>query len=550
MSKSSANRQVQFGLAGCVTMLVLVGLVGWEAFHWTVNRVYVKEGESAYLRYKGPLIFGSRKMAASGQFAQEGEIGVREKMLGPGRHFYCPIWWEVKVEPDKIVKPGEVGIVTSKFGENLPAGHFLVEGELGQTKHRGILRKVYGPGRYRVHPYAYEFEVKSTVEVSAGGQMKHSGFVNIPTGYVGVLTNLTDNPLTGATAGIQDDVLQPGMYLLNPKEQVVDVVLVGYYEKSIATNLQTDAAGRLKLDASGEPMIATDDSGISFPSKDSQTIHIDFTAIWGVMPDQAPKVIFNFGTLEAVETKIIEPQIQSICRIQGSQFGSAELLEGETRERFQAATSRAFQTALKDKHITLLNGLVRYIHIPRQIREPIQKANLANEFKLTSEQKELTAKTEGLLREAEKNVELAIETVKVETDKMVAKVKADGDKTAAETRGETVKLVAEIDRKTAELESQAMILIAEATSQSKQLLEKAKAGKFKLAVDAFGSGDAYNQWVFASGLPEDIKLNLLYAGQGTFWTDLKGFSDVMLSRQVQLPPTQAPAKPPATQPQR
>jgi hypothetical protein len=64
-------------------------------------------------------------------------------------------------------------------------------------------------------------------------------------------------------------------------------------------------------------------------------------------------------------------------------------------------------------------------------------------------------------------------------------------------------------------------------------LEQAKAQKLQLAVSAFGSTDSYNQWVFATGLPEDMKLHLLYAGDGTFWTDLKGFSDTMLGRQQQ-----------------
>jgi hypothetical protein len=62
--------------------------------------------------------------------------------------------------------------------------------------------------------------------------------------------------------------------------------------------------------------------------------------------------------------------------------------------------------------------------------------------------------------------------------------------------------------------------------------EEAKADKFGLAVAAFGSGKAYNNWVFAQGLPDDIQLDMIYAGDGTFWTDLKGFSDVMLGRQV------------------
>jgi hypothetical protein len=54
-----------------------------------------------------------------------------------------------------------------------------------------------------------------------------------------------------------------------------------------------------------------------------------------------------------------------------------------------------------------------------------------------------------------------------------------------------------------------------------------------LAVSAFGNANAYSQWSFANGLPEDVKLQMLYAGPGTFWTDLKGFTETMLGRQLQ-----------------
>ena len=33
-------------------------------------------------------------------------------------------------------------------------------------------------------------------------------------------------------------------------------------------------------------------------------------------------------------------------------------------------------------------------------------------------------------------------------------------------------------------------------------------------------------------LPEDVQLDMLYAGEGTFWTDLKGFTEVMVGRQA------------------
>ena len=166
------------------------------------------------------------------------------------------------------------------------------------------------------------------------------------------------------------------------------------------------------------------------------------------------------------------------------------------------------------------------------MRIPIQRANLANELKLTSEQKELTAKTEGTLREAEKNVDLAAATVRVETERKLAKLTADARKRAAETAAETQKRLAEVDRKTAELDRQATTALGEATAEAQKLMEQAKSGKFKLAVAAFGNAAAYSQWSFANGLPENVKLQMLYAGPGTFWTDLKGFTETMLSRQI------------------
>ena len=196
-------------------------------FVWTFNRTYISEGQSLQLRYKGPLIFGSRKTAKIGHWADEGEIGIRQLMRGPGRHFYCPVWWERITVEDIVIQPGQVGVVTCKLGDSLPSGDFLVDGDLGQTKFKGILRKVLGPGRYRINPYGYEVKVVQTERLASDESEKCSGWVEIPTGYVGVVTNLADNPLTKQQTGIQDNVLPPGIYPMNPKEQHVDIISVG-----------------------------------------------------------------------------------------------------------------------------------------------------------------------------------------------------------------------------------------------------------------------------------------------------------------------------------
>jgi regulator of protease activity HflC (stomatin/prohibitin superfamily) len=498
------------------TVLLLAGC--FVAFHWTVNRVYVDPGESLMLRYKGPILFGKKDAADAGTFADEGQIGVLGNMRGPGRHFYCPVWWERTVVKDVIVRTGEVAIFTSKLGGSLPPGQFLVDGQLGSTTEKGILRKIYGPGRYRVHPYAYTANITGTQEDNVGGQIKTSGWVEITAGYVGVVTYLTGNPTLGKKPGIQDDVLPPGLYAVNPREMQIDIVEIGYREISIIVDKQMDGE-TLVLDESGEPLPVRE-TGINFPSNDGFEIQMDFTAIWGVMPDEAPDIVRTFGDINAVERKVILPQSESICRNAGSRLGAVELLVGDSRQQFQFDISEELEAELAAKHLTLLYGLVRHIYIPREVRLPIQNSFIADELTLTREQQRTTATTEANLREAEQMVELEAERVRAETIKMVANVSAEGEKTAKQIAAETEQLVAAVDRKVAELDAKRVVLLGEADAGALKLAEEARANKFTLAVAAFGDGRAYSQWQFAEGLPDDIELKLFYAGDGTLWTDL------------------------------
>ena len=504
-------------LGVCTVMLLALGLV----FHWTINRIYIDEGQSLMLRYKGPLIFGSRTKAETGMWAKEGEMGVLANLRGPGRHFYCPVWWERTPVDDVVIKPGSVGVVTCKLGKDLPSGQYLVEGDIGDTEHKGILRKVLHPGRYRINPYGYDVEIVQQQRFVSGKQEKVAGWVSIPTGYVGVVTNLADNPSTGATKGVQDDVLPPGLYPINGREQNIDIAEIGYRHSTIQMDVKRDAEGKVLLDPeSGEPIIDDENSGIEFPSSDGFAMHIDFTAIWGLMPSQAPHAVKTIGNVDMVEQKIVLPQIESICRNNGSEYKAVQLLVGDDREKFQEANLEEFHTVLDEKEITLLYGLVRHVYVPKEVREPIQRAFIADEQALTRGQEQVTAKEEGSLREAENKVDLATDTVDAETLKLVAARKAQGTREAEGIKAETKRLVAEIDKETAELLAQAEEILGEAQNKGKQMQEEAKSDRFRLAVQAFGTPEAYNNWYFATNLPDEVKLQLLYAGQGTLWTDM------------------------------
>ena len=165
------------------------------------------------------------------------QVGILEDMPGPGRHFYSPLEYETHLVKDQVIPPGKIGVLVSKIGKPLPEGTYLVDAK----GYRGILRKVLTPGRYRINTYAYDVkvvDVDACVEPSTRIKRKPDDPTLIPPGYVGVVTNKASDPLTGADRGIQQQVLQPGIYFLNPEEKRMDIVSIGYSETSLTVDAQ------------------------------------------------------------------------------------------------------------------------------------------------------------------------------------------------------------------------------------------------------------------------------------------------------------------------
>jgi regulator of protease activity HflC (stomatin/prohibitin superfamily) len=532
---------------GALALAYVVGYVGiWQ---WTVCRVEAPPGESLLLYYRGPFPFYNVPRAAAGSLAREEqgrpvESGVLEVMPGPGRHFYNPFEYTVQRVKDTVIEPGMIGVVTAKVGKELPAGQSLAD-----EGYRGVRRRVLTPGRYRINPYAYDVKPVSVAAcVGSSGGVKRTSDRDatlIPPGYVGVVTVkvATDKQ----SQGIQPVVLQPGIYFINPYEKQVDLVSIGYNETTLMVELARNPDGTvarrnrvgMATDADGEAP-ATDPvyvkgKGIEFPSNDGFPIHMDYTAIWGIQPHQAPDVVRQFGELKGegrsnVEQTVILPQIESVCRIHGSMRKAVELLVGDAREAFQTDTAEELDRVLEGKNLELLFGLTRHIYVPVEVREPIQKANIANELKLTRDQEQLTAKAQAELTRAKEEVAAQEQLTAAETENKVAQRKAEGDKQAGEIDAETLRLRAHIEAETAKIDAEIARIKGEAQAKKTEMLNQAKAEKSKLFVKALGGPEAYNRYMFADRLPEDLRLGIFYAGPGTFWTDLKGFEQVLLGK--------------------
>lgn len=187
----------------------------WGFWQWGFCRFYVEPGEMAVITAK------TGDELPTGQIlAKEGQRGILEDVLGEGRHFLNPWLYERKIMPVVEIPPGKVGVVTSKVGEELPEGEFLAD--RGQ---KGIWRNVLGPGKYRMNPVGYQIDVVDAI--------------SIPIGYDGVATSLSGkqtspNQFAGkGEKGVRSDVLQPGLYYVNPREYKVDVLEIGVNQVSL-----------------------------------------------------------------------------------------------------------------------------------------------------------------------------------------------------------------------------------------------------------------------------------------------------------------------------
>ena len=462
-------------------ILAVFGYVGvWK---WFLCRIYVGPGEMLVITSQ---VGKSNTDPENLRVVDEGFQGVRKHVLAEGRHFLNPFLNVRKRAHTIVVGADEVGIVKSKTGKPLPAAEFLVNPGKDIFATKGVWRDVLTPGTWRLNPTAFDVEITKATR--------------IPPGYVGCVTSLSGkDPGEGALAeegerGIRREVLQPGIYYLNPKELKIEPVIVGFQDLSL------------------------DD--VSFPSKDGFPIQLDITVVWGLAPADVPNVMMHFGNAEQVVDKILKPQIESICRIEGSKYGAKELIEGDTREAFQHAFTASLTKVCKEKNITVRLGLVRAIEIPLEIRQPIQQARVAMEEGRTKAEQQITQAITNKLSELQSDVDKGVREVAADTEKAIAEVRAQGEKKVAEIQAQRMVESAVLERQVAELAAERTRQLGKADAAVVQLANEAEADRLKQNVDAIGGGDAFGNYQFANNLPANFKVFIRYAGPGTFWTDM------------------------------
>ncbi|MFZ3047544.1 MAG: SPFH domain-containing protein [Desulfatirhabdiaceae bacterium] len=573
-------------LMGLAVFLVITGGI-WI---WFFCRFYVPPDYMAIVTAKTGASLEPGKLLAG-----PGQKGIQEMPLPEGRYFLNPMTHDWRIVPILTIPPGKAGIVTSKVGSDLPVGEFLADD--GQ---KGIWRKALGPGKYRLNPMGYHIELIDAI--------------SIPIGYVGVVTSLSGTQISeGAFAGpnqkgIRREVLQPGLYYMNPFEFKTDVLEVGLNQVSLtgmdggevltkgqmetqnvamqelATSAlqrqqekrldyiekqeaKSDAVSRRAAGAQAPPAVGAKDKKapkhadgakpaapqrtkvsnetlvtaslvpyVEFPSRDGFEIRLDMTVEFEFLPSRIAEIFKNYGDLPAVVDKIIMPQILSISRLKGSNYGAKEFIVGEGREQFQNELTDALAQVLGEKKIEVHNALIRHVSVPEDILRPIQLTALAVEQDLTNRERQNTARMLAELNTVESLVDQRRQEVLQETAKMTAEIMAAQEREVAEIQAETNRQVASIRQDTATVQAQTTRQLGEARAQATRFVQGEKARGFQMRVQAMGDAEAFTQLDVAEKLNPDIRVTILHAGEGTLWTDLKNPRLSDLGAGVQLGP--------------
>jgi hypothetical protein len=445
--------------------------------------------------------------------ANPGQKGVLAEVRGEGWHFIWPILYETELKKAVVIEAGKVGVVTARGGA-APAGGRELAGE-GE---KGIRRRVLTPGTYRLSPLGYEVEKVDAVVV-------HPGFVGVLRRKVGRdARHAAGDQLSFAEGpddkGVLKEVLQPGLYYLNPYEYEVLEREVGIYQTTFHKGL---AASR----------------EIKFRARDGYDISLDCTVEWEVLPGDAAALALRYTNFPKIEEAVIVQSAGQIGRALGTNYGAQELLDGATREQYQAAFRDSLRAECRKHGVQIHSAYIRDIEIPDKFLAEKCKRQLAIETARTNEIKQKTIASANEVAKERSLIAQEVAKVNAETQAQVAVIDQKVDNVKSANEEELKKLRAETNAVVAALEAERTRLLGEAEAGAKEARETATASLYKMKMDVFkGDTQAFQRYTLADQLNPKLSLRLFHAGPGTFWTNL---GDKNMS--LMLPaPQQQPAR--------
>ena len=556
---------------------VIIGIIGTVAllavaagfYIWFFCRFYVAPGCMAIVTAKS-----GRDPVSSDILVKRGEKGIWKDVLAEGRHFLDPVTHDIKISPAITVPLGKVGIVTSKVGNELPPGEVIAP----DHNSKGIWREALGPGVYRLNPEGYSVEIADAINIPVGfvgvvtsqtgknpkpGEFAKPGekgvmrdilqpglyYINRYAYQVNVIEiGMNQVSMTGLDNNVQN--IQFRRQLTNATDALNELTVnTMNFQAELRKRKTPDASAekaaprssagyaRRRSEAKKKPRVAAikadmaampnaqagfeDKRAVEFPSRDGFKVSLDMTVEFELLPENISKIYLLYGDLPQVVEKIILPQVLSISRIKGSNYKAQDFIMGDGREKFQNDLRDELKKTLAGKLIVVHNAIIRNVDIPRDILKPIQAVSLAREQNLTNQAMQTTAKRLAQLNTETELIEQRRREVEQETRKITALISAEAKRDVASIDADTRLQVAKLRLKKAEILAKTRKVQEEAVVQAKFMVSNETAKGEILKAKALGDPALMAKLFMIDKLSDGIKTQVIYAGEGTLWTDLK-----------------------------
>src|SRR5262249_39843180 len=141
---------------------------------------------------------------------------------------------------------------------------------------------------------------------------------------------------------LKGEVLQPGIYYVNTKEYEVLAREVGIYQTTYRYDKDAPRGG----------------NAMTFPAKDGNTISLDCTIEWEVLPKNWPALVAKYGDLKTIERVVIDQHAGKISRDRGFNYGAQDFLEGDKREAFQDDFRTELDRVCKADHVEVRSAFI------------------------------------------------------------------------------------------------------------------------------------------------------------------------------------------------
>jgi uncharacterized membrane protein YqiK len=253
-----------------------------------------------------------------------GKRGPQESVLPPGTFYINPTVFTVSLVKATTVAQGQVAVLISFSGKD-PAEEPQPVG----SDARVVGSSATDPGERRL---------------DANVRTKHV----VPKGF----------------RGIQDTVLGPGKYYLNP--QAFSVIAVPTTTTTLEWSEKDDTR---------------DFDPFKVVSHDGYEMSVDVQVNYRIASENAPFVISKVGSVELLEKNVIHPLVDGIFRAQVSMSPAISYMQERAEEQDSALAK--LRDALGEYKVEAVKVLITNINLPKDLMDTVKSKNLAELQKST-----------------------------------------------------------------------------------------------------------------------------------------------------------------------